>query len=168
MIIIVVELRRQNEELRRQIDELLRKGGRSAAPFSKGQRKEHPKPLETASREKGFSRGEKEPPSEANCLEVIDVPVACHRCPDCGGALGEAATETASSTDLPELPRPVVRRYEVEVRQCGPKVRGGHAELAPDQFGATAHRLGARLKAAAHVSMRQWLYSDDACEAGRF
>ncbi|PZR75086.1 MAG: IS66 family transposase [Chthoniobacterales bacterium] len=147
------ELKRQNEELRREIDELRRGGGRSAAPFSKGRRKENPKPPGRKPGEGLFSRRE-EPVSEALSQVRIEVPVTCHSCPDCGGALGESATEIASNTDLPEQPRPVVRHYEVEVRrcrQCGRKVRGRHKELAPDQFGATAHRLGVRLKAAAHV-----------------
>ncbi len=147
------QLQRQNEELRRQIDELRRRGGRSAAPFSKGQRKPNPKPPGRKPGEGLFSRRE-EPTSETISLVTIEVAAACHCCPDCGGALGESATEIASNTDLPEQPRPVVRRYEVEVRQCrqcGRKVRGRHAELAPDQYGATAHRLGGRLKAAAHV-----------------
>jgi transposase len=57
-------------------------------------------------------------------------------------------------TDMEEMPRPVVKRYEVEVcrcLQCGRKVRGRHADLAADQHGATAHRLGPRVKAAAHA-----------------
>ena len=68
--------------------------------------------------------------------------------------MGPGVIEIASITDLPEAPRPVVRRYAVEVcccQQCGRKVRGRHADLASDQCGATAHRLGPRVKAAAHA-----------------
>src|SRR5262249_47216626 len=35
--------------------------------------------------------------------------------------------------------------------QCRRRVRGRHPEVAPDQFGATAHRLGSRAQAAAHA-----------------
>jgi hypothetical protein len=35
--------------------------------------------------------------------------------------------------------------------RCGQRVRGQHPEVAPDQYGATAHRLGPRVKAAAHT-----------------
>jgi len=34
---------------------------------------------------------------------------------------------------------------------CGQRVRGQHPDVAPDQYGATAHRVGPRVKAAAHV-----------------
>jgi transposase len=47
-----------------------------------------------------------------------------------------------------------VKSYAVEVRrceQCGQRVRGQHPDVAPDQYGATAHRLGPRVKAAAHT-----------------
>jgi len=43
LIRLIRELLRQNEQLRKQIEELRRKEHRSAAPFSKGNRKEHPK-----------------------------------------------------------------------------------------------------------------------------
>lgn len=160
LIAVVCELQRQNEELQRQVeelsrqvDELRRRGGRSAAPFSKGQRKKNPKPPGRKPGEGIFSRREG-PEAETDSVVTVGVPVEGHSCPDCGGTLGKAETEIASNTDLPAQPRPVVQRYEIEVRQCqqcGRKVRGRHAELAPDQYGATAHRLGLRLKAAAHV-----------------
>lgn len=47
-----------------------------------------------------------------------------------------------------------VTRYRVWVCSCtgcGCKVRGEHPDLAPDQYGATAHRLGPRAMAAAHA-----------------
>jgi len=57
-------------------------------------------------------------------------------------------------TDVPPLPRPVVTAYRVQVCRCtacGKQVRGTHPDLAPDQHGASAHRLGARAMAVAHV-----------------
>ena len=47
-----------------------------------------------------------------------------------------------------------MRRYEVEVfrcKVCGRPVRGQHPDVAADQYGATAHRVGPRVKAAAHT-----------------
>src|SRR5919106_863256 len=35
--------------------------------------------------------------------------------------------------------------------RCGRRVRGEHPDLAPDQYGATAHRLGPRAMATAHA-----------------
>ena len=55
---------------------------------------------------------------------------------------------------MPPVPQPEVQRYPVEVRRCrrcGRRVRGQHRKVAPDQFGATAHRIGPRAKAAAHT-----------------
>jgi transposase len=57
-------------------------------------------------------------------------------------------------TDLPPLPQPRVTQYRVGVCRCtgcGRQGRGEHPDLAPDQYGATAHRLGARAKAVAHI-----------------
>lgn len=59
-----------------------------------------------------------------------------------------------STTDVPAQPQPEVRLYAVEIRQCkgcGRKVRGQHPGIAPGQQGATAHRIGPRVKALAHV-----------------
>ena len=59
-----------------------------------------------------------------------------------------------STTDIPKEPRAEVRRYAVETRQCrqcGKSVRGQHPDIAESQRGATAHRVGPRIKALAHV-----------------
>lgn len=151
LIALIRELHLQIEALRRENEELRRRQGSSAAPFSKGARKQNPKPPGRKPGQGVFLRRE-DPAGETG--EMIQVPVETQGCPDCGGALGPGVIEMASITDLPEAPRPVVRRYAVEVcccKQCGRKVRGRHAELAPDQCGATAHRLGPRVKAAAHA-----------------
>jgi len=72
----------------------------------------------------------------------------------CGGELRWERTDDVSVTDMPERPQPEVKCYAVEVHRCeacGQRVRGQHPEVAPDQYGATAHRVGPRVKAAAHV-----------------
>jgi hypothetical protein len=59
-----------------------------------------------------------------------------------------------SITDVPTQPRPEVRRYAVEVRDCrvcGRKIRGQHPDIGPGQHGATAHRVGPRVRAMAHA-----------------
>jgi transposase len=83
----------------------------------------------------------------------VDVPVTLEACPDCGGRLEEVRVDWAYPTDLPTLPRPTVTQYRVSVCQCtmcGKQVRGQHPDVAPDQYGATAHRVGDRAMAAAH------------------
>ena len=59
-----------------------------------------------------------------------------------------------TTTDLPLRPRPVITAYRVAVcrcRHCGKTVRGSAPGLAPDQAGATAHRVGPGVMAAAHT-----------------
>jgi transposase len=82
------------------------------------------------------------------------VPVNTATCPGCGGEFGEAKVETVSTTDVPEQPQPEVGVFAAEVRrcgQCGKTVRGHHPDVAPDQYGATAHRMGPRVMALAHI-----------------
>jgi hypothetical protein len=65
--------------------------------------------------------------------------------------LGKAVGEIVSITDVPVEPRIEVRRYAAETRPCGKSVRGQHPDIAEGQRGATAHRVGPRIKALAHV-----------------
>jgi transposase len=150
LIQVIIELRRVNQRLQAEVEELKRRGG--AAPFSKGKRKPDPKPPGRKPGQ-GFFRFRSAPKS-AEVREAIPVTVAERCCPDCGGELGRARREMVSTTDLPAQPEPEVRCYAVEVRQCrrcGGKVRGRHADIARGQHGATAHRVGPRVKALAHI-----------------
>ena len=68
--------------------------------------------------------------------------------------LTEKRVDFAYITDLPALPQPKVTQYRVWVCQCtgcGRRVRGQHPDLAPDQYGVTAHRVGKGGMAAAHT-----------------
>ncbi len=147
----VAELERQNAELRAENARLQRRQQRQAAPFSKETRVAEPK---RPGRKPGQGRFTYRPaPSPEGLSEpAIAVPVTEPVCPHCGGALVLVGTEVASITDLPAQPRPVVRQYQVAVchcQACGRSVRGRHPDLAADQSGATAHRLGPRVLAAA-------------------
>jgi transposase len=89
----------------------------------------------------------KEPP--------VEVPVTVSPCPCCGGELRYERTDEATVTDMPQAAQPEVKSYAVEVRRCercGQRVRGQHPDVAPDQYGATAHRVGPGVKAAAHAA----------------
>ena len=82
------------------------------------------------------------------------VPVSGDNCPGCGGILEHEGESLAYVTDIPEMPRPHVTEYRVQVcrcRGCGRRVRGRHPDVGPDQYGASAHRMGRRVMAAAHV-----------------
>jgi transposase len=150
LIQIILDLQRMIEQQRAEIEQLKRRSG--AAPFSKGTHKPDPKPPGRKPGQ-GFFRFRNLPEHGAD-VEPVKVPVDVQCCPDCGEALGETRQEIVSTTDIPAQPQPEVRRYAVEIRQCagcGRKVRGQHPGIAPGQQGATAHRIGPRIKALAHV-----------------
>lgn len=152
LIALVLKLAAEVETLRAEVEALKRSGGRQAAPFSKGARTPVPKRPGRKPGQGPFRRREAPGPEDLS-EPPIDVPVAESECPRCGGELGEARVEAASIVDLPEAARPRARLFRVAVRRCrrcGAAARGRHPELAADQRGATAHRLGPRLRAAAH------------------
>jgi transposase len=150
---LVAELQRQIAELRAEIEQLKRGRKRQAAPFSKGTRVADPKP---PGRKPGAGpfRYRESPRPEESTEPPVDVRVLVDACPACGGSLAAERIDYAYMTELPALPRPLVTAYRVWVCRCvicGRQVRGQHPEGARDQYGATAHRLGVRLRAAAHT-----------------
>jgi transposase len=149
----VADLVAGNEALRAEIEQLKRGGKRPASPFSKGTREPEPK---RPGRKPGSGTFcyRAAPPPEAITEPPVDVKVSCDACPACGGELVEERVDFAYRTELPELPRPQVTQYRVWVCRCivcGTRVCGQHPHLASDQYGATAHRLGPRVRAAAHA-----------------
>jgi hypothetical protein len=139
-------------KLQVEVEGLKRSGKRQAAPFSKGTRVERPKRPGRKPGEGTFKRREAPKPDDLS-EPPIDVPVDEPGCPKCGGELVPDRVDEASITDLPEVVKPRVRLFRVAVHRCvrcGATARGRHPDLAADQRGATAHRLGPRLLAAAH------------------
>ena len=150
----IQRLQAENERLKKKIKDLeeeLRASKRQAAPFSKGQRKANPK---RPGRKAGQGIFRNRPaPAELIGGEIVEAAVP-EGCPHCGGVLEVEGEEWATTTDLPVQPQPQVTRYRVPVcrcSQCGKRVRGTAPGLAADQFGATAHRVGPGVKAAAHA-----------------
>ena len=141
------------KELRKELAEARRAGKRQAAPFSKGGRTDKPR---RPGRKPGIgSFSYRKPPSPDEVTEPpVDVSVDDDNCPGCGGVLEQEGVDVAYVTDIPAMPRPQVTEYRVQVcrcRGCGRRVRGRHAEVGADQYGASAHRMGRRVMAAAHV-----------------
>jgi len=143
----IERLRRENEQLRRE----LKAAGRES-------KRGKPKP-KTDGKRPGRKAGQgpfrfRQAPAHAGSAPPVEVPVTTCQCPGCGGELRYERTDEATVTDMPPAAQPDVKSYAVEVRrceQCGQRVRGQHPDVAPDQYGATAHRLGPRVKAAAHT-----------------
>jgi transposase len=149
----VVDLTATVEELRAENSHLQRGAKRQAAPFSRGTRTRQPKRPGRKPGQGTFSFRQAPSPEEIT-EPPVDVPVILEACPGCGGQLEQERVDFAYVTDLPPLPQPRVTRYRVWVCRCtgcGRKVRGGHPDLAADQYGATAHRVGPRAMAAAHT-----------------
>jgi len=136
-----------------EIERLKRSGKRQATPFSKGEHKSDPQRPGRKPREGPF-RFRTAPAPEAISGPVVPVPVTAVACPRCGGTLEAAGSETVWVTELPPQPRPVTKAFQVGIcrcQGCGRQVRGEHPEVAPDQTGATAHRLGRRALATGHL-----------------
>ena len=150
LIALVREQQRQISALREEMERLKRSQHRQAAPFSKEKPVKDPK---KPGRKKGqgpFDRRQA-PTGEPDIRVEAQAPVCC---PDCGGALEQEGVEQATTTSLPEQPKPIVTAYRVAIchcRDCGKKVRGSAPGLAADQYGATAHRVGPTVMAAAHA-----------------
>jgi hypothetical protein len=141
------------EALQAEVERLKREGQRQAAPFSKGTRVAAPK-KPGRKPGKGLFRYRAAPEPASLPVSPIEARVTLRACPACGGQLSAAGVEWASTTELPAVVQPHVRQFRVAVsrcRACGQRVRGQHPDLAPDQAGATAHRVGERVMASAHV-----------------
>jgi len=147
------ELQATVRALQAELTELKRRQHRQAAPFSTGERVSRPK---APGRHPGEGKFEyrRAPAPETVTAPPVEVPVTTGVCLRCGGELDAPTVEPAWVTELPEAPQPQVTEYRVTIcrcRRCGRVVRGTHPEIAADQHGATAHRLGPRLLATAHV-----------------
>ena len=139
--------------LRAEVEQLNRSGKRQAAPFSKGTPVSQPKRPGRKPGSGTFSY-RKAPLPDAVTEPPMAVPVELVACPGCGGSLQEEEVELVYTTDLPPMPKPRVTQYRIQVCRClscGQRVRGQHPEVAPDQYGASGHRVGDRAMAAAHA-----------------
>jgi len=133
--------RSEIEKLRQENERLRREGHRQAAPFQRRRRKLNPKRPGRKPGEGPFRHREAPAEEQAGESAAVSRPGGC----PCGGEVEFLHYEEVSNTDLPPRPRPEVRRYRVPVCRCmlcGKTVRGRHHDVALDQFGATAHRVG--------------------------
>ena len=134
------------------ITELERSAKRPANPFSKGPK---PGPHKPPGRKAGEGDFERRAAPEVDETGATPTEVGLEgACAHCGGAVEFDDWEDVSTTDIPPTPRPEVRRYRVargHCKQCGKRARGQHPDVATDQCGATAHRVGPRTMAAAHT-----------------
>lgn len=145
----IERLRRENEQLRRE----LKAAGRGSRRGARKPKADPKRPGRKAG-QGPFTFRQAPADTGASSEPPIAVPVTVGQCPWCGGELRYERTDEATVTDMPPAAQPEVKSYAVEVRRCercGQRVRGQHPDVAPDQYGATAHRVGPRVKAAAHA-----------------
>lgn len=125
------------------MEELERKNARSAAPFSKNTRKKDP---QQPGRKKGKGKFEnRTAPDEAAFTEIKDVEFAATVCCACGGELEDQGFELVSITDIAKAPKVEIKGFRLRIKRCrlcDKKYRATDAEVAADQYGATAHRIG--------------------------
>jgi hypothetical protein len=156
LIELVVRLEQRIEKLEQENERLKRGGKRQAAPFSKGTRSSTPKRPGRKPGKGPFTR--RSAPDPASITTRIQVELGYCDCPQCGSAIEQEPPEQVTITDLPELPQAEIRAYVLargRCQDCGQQVRAEHPDVANDQRGATAHRLGPRLSATA-----AWLHYD--------
>lgn len=142
-------LRRENEKLRQE----LKAAGRGSRHGKRKPKADRKRPGRKAG-QGPFTFRQAPADTGASSEPPIEVPVTVVQCPCCGGELRHERTDEATVTDMPQAAQPEVKSYAVEVRRCercGQRVRGQHPDVAADQYGATAHRVGPRVKAAAHA-----------------
>src|SRR3954470_13393180 len=150
----VAKLLLENAALKAQLEQRQRDAKRSAAPFSKGRRKAQPKRPGRKPVQGHFTFRTLPTPDQWNA-PPIEVRLPEPICPCCGEPLHEQRVDFAATTDIPPQPKPIVQPYRVWVYRCPTcetTVRAPHPDLAPDQYGATAHRIGPRVMAAAHAT----------------
>ena len=148
LVELVLALMKEISELRAELEQFKRDADKSSP---KSKRKKNPK-RPGRKPGQGVFRHRSAPSEEDYSQPPIDVPVTETSCPKCGGELEADGEEVVTNTDLPEMPKPIVKAYRVQMckcGKCGKRVRGRHPEVAPDQRGATAHRLGPRALAMA-------------------
>lgn len=132
-------LRQENERLKRQLEEAQRAIKRQTAPFSRGQRKENPKP---PGRKPGRGYGQRHSKAVPEHVdEVIQVPLP-ERC-DCGGRLKVERIECQYQQEIVRQTK--WRRFDIEIgscQKCHKRVQGRDGRQTSDALGAAAVQLG--------------------------
>ncbi len=135
----IAELEATVEELRRQIEEIRRSNKRQAAPFSKGDPKENPKP---PGRKPGHPHAHRTVPQQVDRVE--DVPLPFEVCPECGGSIQQIEVVPQFQTDIPPV-RPITTRFDIHVgrcQNCDRRVQGRHRDQTSDALGSASVQIG--------------------------
>ena len=111
LVELVLALTKEIAELRAELDQFKR-GADKSSP--KSTRKKNPK-RPGRKPGQGVFRHRLAPSEEDYSQPPIDVPGTEKSCPGCGGELEADGEEVVTTTDLPEMPKPIVKAYRVQM-----------------------------------------------------
>lgn len=140
----VRRLQKENESIRRRLDEALRAQKRQTAPFSKGPPKANPLRPGRKGGTKYGTKAHRPPPEAVDETHSAPLPDRC----ECGGEIEWTGTTEQYQAEIPR--EPVRRRFEIDVgrcRGCGKRVQGRHELQTSDAVGAAGSQLGANAQA---------------------
>jgi transposase len=144
----IEKLRKQNELLHTEIEELKRAGKRQAAPFARRKLVEHPKRPGRKAGQGKFSRRGRPTHSQVDQTKKAGL----DGCPQCGGRLRDIHQHEQYVTDIPKTIRLITTRYVTYSGYCGDchkRVRSRHPEQTSQATGAAGVLVGPRAKALA-------------------
>jgi transposase len=140
-------------ELEKLLDDSRRSAKRQAAPFSKGEPVEEPKPPGRRSGKNHGRHGHRRVPVALIDRELEAPLPSC--CPDCGGSVTHERDDEQFHTELPSA-RPVVTRFRIGVGRCTKcqrRLQGRHLEQTSDALGAAGSQVGPIAK-----GLAMWLH----------
>jgi len=141
-------LRKQNELLHTEVEELKRAGKRQAAPFARRKLVERPKRPGRKAGQGKFSRREQPERRQVDRTKKAKL----HGCPECGGRLRNIHQHEQYVTDIPKTIQLVTTRYVTYsgfCAGCHKRVRSRHPEQTSQAAGAAGVMVGPRAKALA-------------------
>ena len=144
----IEKLRKQNELLHTEVEELKRAGKRQAAPFARRKLVERPKRPGRKAGQGKFSRREQPERRQVDRTKKAKL----HGCPECGGRLKNIHQHEQYVTDIPKTIQLVTTRYVTYsgfCAGCHKRVRSRHPEQTSQAAGAAGVMVGPRAKALA-------------------
>jgi transposase len=143
----IEKLKKQNELLQAEVEELKRAGKRQAAPFARRKLVEQPKRPGRKAGQGKFSRREQPAPKRIDQTKKARL----HGCPQCGSRLSDIHKHEQYVSDIPKI-EPIITRYITYSGYCGDchqRVRSRHPEQTSQATGAAGVMVGPRAKALA-------------------
>jgi len=144
----IEKLKKQNELLHVENEELRRAGKRQAVPFARRKLVEHPKRPGRKAGQGKFTRRAQPVRRQVDQTKKVKL----QGCPECGGRLRDIHKHEQYVTDIPKTIRLVTTRYVTYSGYCAgchKRVRSRHPEQTSQATGAAGVLVGPRAKALA-------------------